>query len=696
MGAATRVVHRGFAVTESLEVGGNPPENPVDPAEGFTPRYRADIDGLRAIAVVAVILYHFWGKALPGGFLGVDVFFVISGFLITRILVRENEAGDYSILRFYDRRIRRIMPALLATMAVTSLIVWLIYLPVDAVGYAKSVIATLAFLSNAYFWRDGMAYFSNDAITKPLLHTWSLGIEEQFYIVFPLLIWLMMKLGGRRLAAWGIAAIAAVSFALAVVATAINTGVVLYNPLAMNAWDVGVAAFYLLPTRAWELGLGAGLAIAKQGTGPGAQARTLFAAAALAVLLASLAVVEPASYAPLPPATFACAATGLLIWFGQRDNPVARWVGAKPLVATGLVSYSLYLWHWPVYVFGRYVLIREPTSAQLTAMLALTVALAVLSWRYLEQPFRGRHIPTRRVLAIVVALGAVLAGMALALLATGGAPGRFPPAVEAYDRAMTVHYQCPPAKRVPFGGINGCLLTGSGGGPASAQVVLFGNSHAEMYAPAVEPVLGRRGLKGLMVSTGGCLPITRFNTSHECIGLMRGAIEAVARLRDASTVIVASTWPRDIGLVDAAGRAVPVPSWPQYLAALQETLDRLERAGKHVVLVGPAPWPGYNTASVAARELVFRGRMETPLQQSRAAYDARFGPVETWLDTLDPRVTVVRPSAVLCDRLKCSFQIGGRPAYFDDNHLSLFIMPSFEPLFAQALDKALPASKRVD
>ena len=696
MGPDTKVVDRGFGVTESLEVGGIPPDRPVDPVEGYRPRYRSDIDGLRAIAVVAVIVYHFWGNALPGGFLGVDVFFVISGFLITRILVRENEAGDYSILRFYDRRIRRIMPALLVTMAATTAAVWLIFLPHDAFGYAKSVVATLGFLSNVYFWRDGLAYFSDDAITKPLLHTWSLAIEEQFYILFPLLVWILMKLGGRRFTMGGIAAITAVSYAMAVAAQAISTAVTLDNPLAMNAWDVGVAAFYLLPARAWELGLGAGLAVPRETPGAGSRRRTMLAAGALALLLAALSLGEPLAYAPLPPATFACIATAALIWLGTRANPVARLLGAKPLVATGLLSYSLYLWHWPVYVFGRYFLIGEPTPVPLGAMVALTVALATLSWRYVERPFRGHAIPTRRVLAMVAAPALALAGAAVALLATHGAPDRFPPAVAAFDRAMTIRFQCPAANRVPFDGMSGCLIGASGDNAASAQVVLLGNSHAAMYAPAVDALLARRGLRGLLATTGGCLPITEFNVSHECIALMRGGIDAVARLQGARTVIIATTWPRDIGLVDAFGQPVAIPTWPQYLAALQETLDRLSRAGKQVILVGPIPWPGYDSTSVAARELAFRGRIETPLQQPRAAYDGRFGPVEDWLGTLAPQVIVVRPSAVLCNRARCAFELGGRPVFFDSNHLSEFVMPSFEPAFDEALDKALPASKRAD
>jgi len=291
-------------------------------------------------------------------------------------------------------------------------------------------------------------------------------------------------------------------------------------------------------------------------------------------------------------------------------------------------------------------------------------------------------------------LGGAIAAMAAFLLATHGAPSRFPPQVRDFDAAMSVRFQCPPADQVPFGGIDGCLIGAPGENPARADAVLFGNSHAEMYAPAVEPILARRGLKGLMVSTGGCLPITAFNTSHECIALMRKAIEAVARLPDAKIVIIGSTWPRDVRLVDASGGQVPTPSWPQYLVAVQQTLDAFARAGKHVILIGPAPWPGYNSTSVAARELLFRGRIETPLAQSRAAYDARFAPLEQWLGTLEPGVTIVRPSALMCDRARCSFRLGGKPAYFDDNHLSVFVMPAFEPSFDQALDKALPPSKR--
>ena len=665
---------------------------PVDHVAGCRPGYRADIDGLRAIAVVAVILFHFREGALPAGFLGVDVFFVISGFLITRILISESEAGDYSIARFYDRRIRRLMPALLVMMAATSIIVWVVYLSADARDYASSVLATLTFASNIYFWRASTGYFFDNATTKPLLHTWTLGVEEQFYILFPVLLFLLLKLGGRRAAWWGIMGLAAVSFVLAVAAEAIGSGSVLFRPV--SAAQASFAGFYLLPMRAWELGLGAGIAMLREPSSHGGRVRLALAVAASLLLAASLSFLEASDYAPLPPATFACLAATALIWTGQCGNPVARLIGARPFMAVGLVSYSLYLWHWPIYALGRYYLIREPTAVETSAMVALTAVLGTLSWRYVERPFRGRRIPTRRVLAIVAALMLVVGGAAAALRASNGAPGRLSAAAAAFDRLIGRQYECPAASSFAFGGLSACLLAAPGRDIESAQVVLFGNSHAHMYTPAVEAVLARRGLTGVLLTKGGCLPVTDFNLTRECVAAMRDGLDAVARL-PATTVIIGTTWPDDRwALVDPAGGTIGPVGPTRYQAAMQRTLDRLEGAGKRVVLVGPIPWPGYDVASVAARELAYGRGLETPLAQPRAAYEARFGPTEAWLAEIAPRTTVVRPSALFCDSATCSYELRGQLAIYDQSHLSVSVMPALEPLFAAALDEASPDAAR--
>ena len=442
--------------------------------------------------------------------------------------------------------------------------------------------------------------------------------------------------------------------------------------------------------RAWELGLGAGVALLRDPAVPGERARTVVAAGGLALLVASLSVLERVNYAPLPPATFACLATTALIWAGARDNPVARLVGLKPLVAVGLISYSLYLWHWPVYVIARYYLIRVPTAAEGLALAALAVLLATLSWRYVERPFRGHRIPTRRMLLTVGAAALALCAVAGAIIATEGLPRRFSSAVVAFNRAAGTHYRCPVTDYIPFGGLYACPLALPDGDPASAQVALLGNSHAQMYAPAVEAALRRKGLTGLLVPANGCLPTGEFNLSSECISVMRANIAAVAALPSVRVVIIATTWPgAEEQFVDASGRGVGAVGWPRYLAALDQTIAGLERAGKRVVVVGPIPQPGYNLASIAGRELAFRGRVESPLAQSRGAYDARFGPAEVWLAGLATRVTVVEPSALFCDKARCRYMLEGKPAYSDEGHLAAGVMPLFEPLFAQAIERAL-------
>ena len=181
---------------------------------GGKPAYRADIDGLRAVAVLAVVFYHLFDHAVPAGFLGVDIFFVISGYLITSILNREIEQGRFSILRFYERRVRRILPALIVVVAACLVVTLAFFLPFDLINFAHSLLATFAFVSNVYFWRDA-DYFAPEAITKPLLHTWSLGIEEQFYILFPWLLWLVAKNGGRSVALSFVGLVSAASFLLA-------------------------------------------------------------------------------------------------------------------------------------------------------------------------------------------------------------------------------------------------------------------------------------------------------------------------------------------------------------------------------------------------------------------------------------------------------------------------------------------------
>lgn len=358
-------------------------------------KYRPEIDGLRAISVTAVILFHAGIAGFAGGFVGVDVFFVISGFLITQILIGEIGAGDFSIARFYERRARRILPALYLVLAVSGLVALWLLLPSGLMDFARSAMATLLFSSNIWFWWRGSDYFSPAAELDPLLHTWSLGVEEQFYFIFPLLLLVFWHLGRRRLVL-GILGVSMLSLGIAEI-----------------GWrTVPEANFFLLPSRAWQLGLGAlGAFVWSRPGGPGLGrlGSEIAAALGLALVLGCVFIMDggvpfPSLYALLP--------TGgalLVLVFATRETWAGRLLALRPLVVIGLMSYSAYLWHQPILAFARIAAPEALTLLQKLGLCALTFALAWLTLIWVERPFRDRSFLSQRgIFALSLAGGLVL------------------------------------------------------------------------------------------------------------------------------------------------------------------------------------------------------------------------------------------------------------------------------------------------
>ena len=631
--------------------------------------YRPDIDGLRAIAVAMVIVFHLF-DVMPGGFIGVDVFFVISGFLITGILLREAEAGDLSIRRFYERRVRRIAPALLAVIAVSSLIATVLLLPADLVGFGKSVIATLGFVSNIYFWRDS-DYFSPIAATKPLLHTWSLGIEEQFYLFVPLLIAFAFRMRGRRLALGMILALTAGSLILTV---------------AFFQFGKGNVAFYLLPTRAWELGFGALLAFVR--TKPRGRSVASACSVVGVVLIAAFAF-EPDPYrlTPVPLPLPAVVGATLLIWAGQRENPVSRLLAARPMVVVGLLSYSLYLWHWPVNVFARYWLIRDPVLTERFAVLLVTVALSWLSWRWIERPFRARAVSIRRVLIVAGGAAAITAGAAGALVASHGLPSRLPARAERYNAVAGTNYRCPPTSLLLFADTYACPINLPGGRPTDAKVALLGDSFAQMYLPAVEQVLRRTGQSGILVPANGCLPMTGFNTAASCAEAFRANRQAILGTPAIRLVIIAASWENmERPLFYADGRPISGNDrWAMAEADLAATIKAFRAAGKAVALVSPIATPGFDLASVAGRSFAFGRGEAVPLSMPRAEFERRFGRLQRWMAARPGNADYIDTNRYLCDASRCHFTVDDTPVFADGGHLSYLYVRSMSPAFASPI-----------
>lgn len=622
---------------------------------GVAPKhaYRPDIDGLRAIAVVIVILYHFGFGGTPGGFIGVDVFFVISGFLITTILRTEYLSGKLTLLRFIERRIRRIYPALLAVMAVSSLLAFMLFMTDDLKLFGKSAASTAIFRSNINFWREA-GYFDVSGLTKPLLHTWSLSIEGQFYLIFPVCFAVAARVFPRLLPA-GVAAAAVLLFLY-------STEIVTF---------VGKdAAFYLLRSRAWELLLGAALAL---GIVPGlrtAALQNLAGVTGIAMIVGGSVLMSDALLFPGPWALVPTIGAALIIWSGNHDAPphgVARALGRKPLVGIGLISYSLYLWHWPVLVFAKYFAIRDLHWYETAALAVIVVPISYLSWRYIEVPFRrtGPSITSRFVYFGSLAACAAAIGLFGIAASSNGMPWRLTPEVRNL-LAATKGRDLPPANLhdLPIDGFK--LGTGTSG----ASFALWGDSHSRALSPAIDHIAKSRGISGYLFTKPGCMPTAVTNhLSSQCAAYASAVTDFISR-SDIKTVLLVARWsayPR--WWQDAAGGGDLSSFETDFASSLRQTVDTLVGHGVSVIVVEEPPNAGDNAPNPTARRLHF-GRENS---NSFPIYSHTEGTIfsdERLRSIVGDHASVVPSHRAFCDNDICSSVGDGLPYYFDDDHVS--------------------------
>lgn len=634
----------------------------------MSPTYRPDIDGLRAVAVSAIIAFHLAPKTLTGGYLGVDVFFVLSGYLITSIVWNEISAERFVLVKFYEKRIRRIMPALLVVLAVTSVVASLILLPADLMSYGKSMLATLAFMANIYFWRD-TNYFARGAEEKPLLHLWSLGVEEQFYVFFPLLIVMLAR-------HWRQGALRSMTL-LTLVSLGINT--------ALNVVGGSNPAFFLLPSRAWELGAGSMLPLLPSWLRVGGRRADVLALVGSLLTLGALLgyLLMPDT---LPTALPAVGGTTMLIWAGMSaETAVGRILSAVPAVHIGRISYSLYLWHWPVIVFARYVLVRDLAPLEVATAIALMLALASFSLRLVEKPFRQKGMSFRRVGSIVGLASAALAAVGALLVVTNGLPARLQSETAAINAAVGTNYRCPVTAYMSFGASRACTMNLPNRNIVDADVVLFGNSHAQMYAPVISEVLAEFSVKGILVPMNGCLPTVTVNVHPACISMASTNLAEILKLDRVSTVILGLTWEHEkYGLYDSAGRHLTGKLDSALVAGLDDLIARLQASGKRVVLVGPIAYPGWDIASILSRERVFGIAPSRPVEIPRAEFEAKHAEALTRFRVREG-LTFVPVHEAQCDTAICRYIIDGESLFSDSSHLAIASLWRFRPGFRAAL-----------
>ena len=355
-------------------------------------RYRSEIDGLRAIAVIPVILFHAGFTFFSGGFVGVDIFFVISGFLITKIILLELKNESFSILKFYERRARRILPALFLVLLACLPAAWLILLPSDMWNFSQTMVTVSGFYSNIFFWKTS-GYFESAAELKPLLHTWSLAVEEQYYVLFPIFLLIAWRFGQR-----------AILFILLIVGCV---------SLALAQWGSVAnpdAAFYLLPTRGWELLIGAFVAFydsAENKLVLTNRQNQILSAIGLGLLLFALFVFDKHTPFPSVYALVPTVGAALIILSATQETVVGKLLGSKVFVGIGLISYSAYLWHQPLLAFARHASFDQPSRSVYALLVAASLILAYFTWKYIEAPFRNREKVSRNTIFVFAVVGSL-------------------------------------------------------------------------------------------------------------------------------------------------------------------------------------------------------------------------------------------------------------------------------------------------
>lgn len=457
---------------------------------------RREIDGLRAIAVLPVVLFHAGFETFAGGFIGVDVFFVISGYLITRIILDDLEKGRFSLINFYERRARRILPALFLVMLACIPLAWLWLLPVDMKDFSQSLAAVSLFSSNILFWHES-GYFDRAGELKPLLHTWSLAVEEQYYFLFPLFLALFWKKGRYWiLALLGLAFIISLSLA------------------QWSSYAKPAAAFYLLPTRAWELLAGAFAAFYLSRShrnsivGKYSEPMTW-----LGILLILYAVFSYDQSTPFPGLYALIPASGalLIILFTHQQTHAGKLIGNRLFVGIGLISYSIYLWHQPLFAFARHQSLAEPSQAVFFSLSALSIFLAYFSWKFVENPFRNPLIFKRKSIFLAAAVFSVLF-ITIGYLGhkSGGFRNRLPAAANFSGEELPTiangwcFYSIETVVGLETGekGLK-CFI---GDSKAESSGILFGDSHAGHYEPLWDAAGRHSSLKINAVTTNWCHP----------------------------------------------------------------------------------------------------------------------------------------------------------------------------------------------
>ncbi|MBC7489701.1 MAG: acyltransferase [Glaciimonas sp.] len=619
-------------------------------------KYRSEIDGLRALAVVPVMLFHAGFSAFSGGYVGVDIFFVISGYLITTIILNEKFQNSFSVINFYERRVRRIMPGLFFVMLATLPLAWQWLLPNEFRRFSDSLVAIPIFLSNFLFFITS-GYFGLAGELKPFLHTWSLAVEEQYYVIFPLILMSMWRFGGRWLI-WVLGLLFVLSLMLAQV---LSSSMPVFN-------------FFMLPSRFFELLMGSLAAF------------YLFhrkrpisneMAGWLGIILIVISVVAFDVKTPFPGLYTLFPTIGaLLIIIYSENTRAGNMLAAKPLVGIGLISYSTYLWHQPLFSFARHRSLAEPSKSFYLMLIFASFLLAYITWKYVEAPFRNKTKFSRKSIFLYFAICSlffILFGLLGHI--TGGFPGRLDKSVSALS--ISKKYEDMHSKTGCHINMNGSFSFGDCiGGRESIEprFALIGDSHAQTLVASLSDNFKKKDISFIPFVMSGCalnffLVEVKNKNNGDCIKYQRAVLSSVYKLNLIETYIV------DVRLYDNSSELTPSEAAILMVEGNVKSIKKLIALGKTVILVHPVPQYDYPISVYMAKNLMFYGGVRAIPMEGIDSFRNKISFYQNKFSSIPPNEHLkhVYPENIFCDSFVkdyCVAQNDGIPFYWDGSHLT--------------------------
>ncbi|PZQ45829.1 MAG: hypothetical protein DI551_06330 [Micavibrio aeruginosavorus] len=634
-------------------------------------KYKSEIDGLRAVAVMSVILYHFGIPYFSGGFIGVDIFFVISGYLITSIIKEDLELSRFSFLKFYERRIRRILPALIIVSFVAAIISCIIFLPNDLEDIGASLVASMASISNIYFWRN-TGYFSTAAEEKPFLHTWSLGVEEQFYLLFPLFIFWMWKFFPRK----------------ALLPTMIVVGIVSISLAEFLLAERPPMSFFLLPSRAWELLLGSSLSFFNGHFSP--KKSSANASSLIGIILISIAVLGYSNSTKFPGvhALLPCLGAALIIISPFGQSFIGKILSTRIFVFTGKISYSLYLWHWPLLAMLRYRYGDNISYSNYALAFLATFLLSIATWRFIETPFRNPAFLTqKKIFILATAFVLLLSGTGGFLYFSKGWPQRYDAQTLALEnsskRINPLRKKCHSQEGFTQNKGNDCMI-GDLSSP-EISVIIWGDSHADSMSPAISKILSERRIKGIQATKSSCPPLPddyewKTRNYESCKIFNKDVLDFILNTPSIGYVVLHARWGGPEKTITHSG----IRTEQTFYEALKEIAETIQKSGRKVYFIAPTPLAAFNVPRCLSRRQAFNDTDSFPCEPKPKAL-ALAEPQEAInvFKKISKKYPVYFPDSILCKGERCLVADGKTPVYYDDDHISLDGIELFIPTMRQ-------------